>query len=159
MRTPLLVLLFPVAVALAAPPDLSERLHASEPQVRSDAFFELFGPTGEISTPAGRSLLYGRSVQEIFRLLGRPSEIAALKVTGASWLRNTYDLQVLPTPLQGSGSPPPLPSTYRPILLFKNGRSVPTSTFTDEYHLTDIRNSPPELTFTVILHPLSPGSR
>jgi hypothetical protein len=104
---------------------LEQRLKSTDPQVRCDAFYEVFGG-GEPSSGLQAEMLYGKSTKHIYELLGKPSSVGVLEYKGVSWLQVTYLFDECPT-----NSSQVFKESHKkgwrfgPALFFRNGISVP----------------------------------
>lgn len=105
-------------------------LRSPDPQVRCDAFHELFGDLEGTDEKPSRKMLYGKTTREIHALLGEPSSVSSLIYNGASWLSVSYMFQVCPT--KGSRTAWEKGWRYSPAVVFRNGIAAPYDTFAKE---------------------------
>jgi hypothetical protein len=104
---------------------LEQRLKSTDPQVRCDAFYEVFGSL-EPRHKFQDEMLYGKSTQQIYELLGKPSRVGVLEYKGVNWLQATYLFDVWPTK-DKSKEYYKKGWRYSPGLFFRNGISVPST--------------------------------
>jgi hypothetical protein len=129
---------FAVVFILSAPvgaqaQPLGERLKSPDPQVRCDAFYEIFDGAGDPSRKEHVELLHGKSTAEIYDLLGKPTFIGVVKYKGIRWLQVNYVFEVCPTRAPGEFQAACKQGwRYGPSITFRNGTSVPYSKFAQE---------------------------
>jgi hypothetical protein len=127
---------------------LQERLKSSDPQVRCDAFYELFDGGGEPSKKEHLEMLNGKSTAEIYDLLGKPTSIGVLEYKGIKWLLPNYVFEVCPTKAPNDAQEACKQGwRYGPSILFRNGISVPHSKFDRETGATRYSVPPEHLRF------------
>jgi hypothetical protein len=103
---------------------LEQRLKSTDPQVRCDAFYEVFG-SGELRSDFQSEKLHGKSTKQIYELLGKPSRVGVLEYKGVNWMEISYLFDECPT-----NSPQEFKEMHkkgwriRPSLIFRNGISV-----------------------------------
>lgn len=112
---------------------LQVRLTSSDPQVRCDAFYELFDGAGKPTHKEHIEKLYGKTTKQIYDSLGKPSFVGVLEHEGIKWLQVSYLFEVCP-----SKSPKGAQRAYKkgwrysPSIIFRNGISVIENEFDRE---------------------------
>jgi hypothetical protein len=127
---------------------LQQGLISSDPQVRCDAFHELFGDEGEPRLKEHRELIYGKTTRQIYDSLGTPTFVGVLEHEGIQWLQVRYLFEVYPRKAPGYAKRAYQKGwRFGPSLTFRNGISVRDHEFNREVLILGTPLTPEHLRF------------
>jgi len=123
-----------------------EEFKSPDPQVRCNAFYELFGDSEK--SKLMHSQLYKKTTKEVYDLLGKPSHVFVLEHKGVKWLRVDYQFEVCPSAASKEEREAWEKGwQFAPMIFFRNGVSVPFKVMVKELELFRYQAIPENLQF------------
>ncbi len=124
MSRVIITLLCAVISIVTASPDPAEYAgcRSADPQVRADAFYDIFNADDYDGPTPWAVALEGLSTHEILVLLGAPDRVSTLHYEGVTWRYAHYELPL--RPIRASAEAYAQGWRFTPAVLFRNEEAV-----------------------------------